>query len=255
MVLVVVCIFTLDVNGQELFVNSEPASIMPARSILIKQSYATMTGKGIENNFNTQLEFSWSKKWMSHLGTNYKSWEWYTQYRFYSKDAIYEHLRMALFFRAIGSSSNAKFTNSILLDGQESVVHAGFIITQLKHKWASALTLGTLMKQQALANNGKAGLQYIFSNGYLVYPKSYSSYEQTNINLYLELIGQTLFSDKAHYLDVAPAVQFIFNSQSKLNVSYRFPLVNQTNRATYNTASISWDYLFFNVLRKHRKAL
>jgi hypothetical protein len=246
---------SLDSKAQELYVNSEPASIMPARSVLIKQSYSAMTGKESSNNFNTQLEFSLSKKWMSHLGTNFKSWEWYTQYRFYSKDAVYEHLRMAVFFRSINSSSNAIPTNSILLDGQESVLHGGLIITQLKHKWASSLTLGTLIKQEALASNGKGGVQYSFSNGLLVYPKQYTSYGQTNVNLYLELIGQTLFSDKAHYVDLAPAIQLIFNSQSKLNLFYRWPLINESNRLTSRSLGISWDYLFFNAIPKHRKKI
>jgi hypothetical protein len=246
---------SLDSKAQELYVNSEPASIMPARSVLIKQSYTAMTGKESSNNFNTQLEFSLSKKWMSHLGTNSKSWEWYTQYRFYSKDAVYEHLRMALFFRSINSSSNAITTNSILLEGQESVLHGGLIITQLKHKWASSLTIGALVKQEALASNGKGGVQYSFSNGLLVYPKQYTSYGQTNVNLYLELIGQTLFSDKAHYVDMAPAIQFIFNSQSKLNLFYRWPLINESNRLTTRSVGISWDYLFFNAIPKHRKKI
>jgi len=242
-----------DLKAQELFVNAAPASIMPARSIMIKQSYATMTGKENDNNFKTQLEFSLSKNWMTHLGTNYKSWEWYTQYRFYSKDAIYEHLRMALFFRSIYAASNAIQTNSILLEGQESVLHSGLIITQLKHKWASSLTIGALVKQDALAANGQAGFQYSFSNGLLLYPKKYTSYGQTNVNFYIELIGQTLFSDKAHYLDVAPAIQFIFNSQSKVNISYQLPLINESNRLTTHSAALSWDYLFFNALYKRKK--
>ena len=242
-------------KAQELYVNSEPASIIPARSVLIKKSYTAMTGKESSNNFNTQLEFSLSKKWMSHLGTNFKSWEWYTQYRFYSKDAVYEHLRMALFFRSINASSNAIPTNSILLDGQESVLHGGLIITQLKHKWASSMTIGALVKQEALASNGKGGVQYSFSNGLLMYPKQYTSYGQTNVNLYLELIGQILFSDKAHYLDVAPAIQFIFNSQSKLNLFYRWPLINESNRLTTRSVGISWDYLFFNAIPKRKKKI
>lgn len=251
--LILFVIFSTGLLAQELFVSSEPASTMPARSFLIKQGYTNMSGSQKVNNFNTQLQFGLAKKWMVHFESNFKSLEWYTQYRVYSKDAMYEHLRMALFFKAIYSNSSAIQTNSILLEGQESVIHSGLIITQLKHKWASSLSLGALMKQEALASNGKAGLQYSFSNGLLVYPKSYSSYGQTNMNLYIELIGQTLFSGKANYLDAAPAIQFIFNSQSKLNVSYRFPLVNQTNRATYNNASISWDYLFFNLIPKRKR--
>ena len=250
--LIVFAFFTNNIQAQELYVSSEPASTMPARSFLIKQGYSNMTGAQQLNNFYTQLQFGLSKKLMTHLETNFKSLEWYTQYRIYSKDAMYEHLRMALFFKAINSNSNAIQTNSILLDGQESALHSGLIVTKLKHKWASSLTLGTVVKQASLAQNGATGFQYSFSNGFLMYPKVYSSYSQTNVNFYLELIGQSLYSGKANYVDIAPAIQFIFNSQAKLNVSYRLPLVNQTNRATYNTASISWDYLFFNVLPKRK---
>ena len=88
-----------------------------------------------------------------------------------------------------------------------------------------------------------------------MYPKQYTSYGQTNVNLYLELIGQTLFSDKAHYLDVAPAIQFIFNSQSKLNLFYRWPLINESNRLTTRSVGISWDYLFFNAIPKRKKKI
>lgn len=246
------CFSNLKLNAQELYVSAEPASNMPARSIIIKQAYSSMTGEKTLHNFNSQLQFSLNKKWMAHIGTNYKSWDFYTQYRFFSKDALYEHLRMALYFKSIQSSSTAIPTNAILLDGEESVIQGGFIITQLKHKWASSLSVGPIVKRESLSSNGAGGLQYSFSNGVLLYPTSYTSYGQTNVNLYVELIGQSLFSGKAHYVDIAPAIQFIFNSQAKLNLSYRLPLVNQTNRATYNTASISWDYLFFNALPKRR---
>lgn len=251
------CFSTIIVKAQELYVSAEPASTMPSRSIIFKQGYSYMKGENgsVENsvnNFNTQLEFSLNKKWMAHIGTNYTSWNFYTQYRFFSKDAIHEHLRMAMYFKSIQSSKNAIATNAILLEGEESVIQGGFIITQLKHKWASSLSVGPVLKRESLASNGAGGLQYSFSNGVLLYPKSYTSYGQTNVNLYLEFIGQSLFSGKAHYFDVAPAIQFIFNSQAKLNLSYRLPLVNQTNRATYNTASISWDYLFFNAIPKRK---
>ena len=241
---------SMHVKAQELYVSSEPASIMPARSFLIQQGYSKMTGKEHLDNINTKIEFSFSKKWMAHLGTNYKSWEWYTQYRFYSKDALYEHLRMAFFLKSINSAETAIYTNAILLDGQESVFHSGIIVTKLKHKWAGSLSVGPIIKRESLAENGAVGMQYSFSNGILLYPKMYRSYGQTNVNLYLEFIGQRLFSGKANYLDVAPAIQFIFNSQAKVNLSYRFPLVNNTNRTTYNLAAISLDYLFFNAFPK-----
>jgi hypothetical protein len=84
----------------------------------------------------------------------------------------------------------------------------------------------------------------------LIYPKKYTSYGQTNVNLYVELVGQKLLSGKGQYLDAAPAIQFIFNSQAKLNLGYRFPLLEKTNRMTNNSLYLSVDYLFFNALPK-----
>ena len=63
--------FIQKVKAQELYVMSEPASTMPARSIIVKQSYQQMGGKSSATFYNTQLEFSWKKNWMMHLGTNY----------------------------------------------------------------------------------------------------------------------------------------------------------------------------------------
>ena len=136
------------------------------------------------------------------------------------------------------------------MDGEESVQGAGLILTQLKHKWASSLSLGVVQKKDWSQHYGKSAFQYSFSNGVLIYPKSYTSYGQTNVNLYLELIGQKLLSDKGQYLDAAPAIQFIFNSQAKLNLGYRFPLLEKTNRMTNNSLYLSVDYLFFNALPK-----
>lgn len=246
------CLLHNVLKAQELYVLTEPASTMPARSLIIKQAYSNMSGQQAVNNFYTQLQWGLNKKWMAHVGTNYSSWDFYTQYRFFSKDALYQHLRMAIYFKSIQSSKNAISTNAILLDGEESVMQTGIIITKLKHKWASSFSIGPMLKREALAQNGAAGVQYSFSNGFLMYPKTYSSYSQTNVNFYIECIGQRLFSSNAHYLDIAPALQFIFNSQAKLNLSYRLPIVNQTNRLTYNTANISWDYLFFNALPKRK---
>ena len=96
----------------------------------------------------------------------------------------------------------------------------------------------------------KNGIQYSWSNGWLLYPKNYNSYGQTNLNFYVELIGQQLINDKAHFLDIAPSIQLIFNSQSKLNLGYRWALIDNTNRMNDRSLYLSFDYLFFNALPK-----
>lgn len=239
--------------AQELYVFTEPASTKPARAMVMKHSFQKMGGSSNRNNQHTQLQFGLSKKLSLYLGTNYAGADAYAQYRFYTKDAMYTHTRLAVYAKSIQTNKTAVHANAVLLDGEESVLGGGLILTQLKHKWASSLTLGYVQKQDWSQHYGKNAFQYSFSNGLLVYPKRYSSYGQTNVNLYLELLGQKLFSGKGQYLDAAPAVQFIFNSQAKVNLGYRFALLEKTNRMTNNSLYLSVDYLFFNALPKAKQ--
>jgi hypothetical protein len=211
-----------------------------------------MGGVSNRNNTYTQLQMGINKLLLVHLGTNYNGWDSYLQYRLATKDALYEHTRLAIYAKSIQTKNKAIHTNAVLFDGEESVLGAGFILTQLKHKWASSLSLGYVQKQDWSSHYGRNAFQYSFSNGLLVYPKRYASYRQTNINLYLELLGQKLLSGKGQYLDAAPAIQFIFNSQAKLNLGYRFALLDKTNRMTNNSLYLSADCMFFNALPKRK---
>ena len=67
-------------------------------------------------------------------------------------------------------------------------------------------------------------MNYSLSAGYLLLPREYTDYKQTNVNIYTELLAQQSLERKAYYVDLAPAVQFIFNSNAKLNIGYRFQL-------------------------------
>ena len=235
------------INAQELYVLSEPASIMPNRSIIVKQSYQQMGGK-MNNTFHTtQLEFSWKKNWMMHLGTNYTASDIYLQRRIYSLDDIHMHTRLAVFARAINSPYNPN-TNAIMMEGQQKLWNAGFIATRLQHKWASSLTAGWLHRYTGNTNYSQNGIQYSLSNGWLLYPKNYSNYQQTNINFYVELLGQQVLNDKASFLDIAPSIQLIFNSQAKLNLGYRWALSDNSDRMSDRSLYLSFDYLFFNAI-------
>lgn len=240
----------LPLVAQELYVFTEPASTKPARAIGLKHSFQKMGGNTSRNNQHTQIQLGLSKKLSLYLGTNYAGADAYAQYRIYTKDAMYAHTRVAFYAKAIQTNRQAVHTNAVLLDGEESVKGAGVIVTQLKHKWASSLSMGYVQKQDWSQHYGRGAFQYSFSNGLLVYPKRYASYGQTNINLYLELLGQKLLSGKGQYLDAAPSIQMIFNSQAKVNLGYRFALLDKTNRMTNNSLYLSVDYLLFNALPK-----
>ncbi len=243
---------TFTLQAQELYVFSEPASVMPARSIIVKQSFQQMEGVHPQQNYNTQIEFSLNKKWMAHFGTNYKSTDFYTQYRFYSSDALHEHTRLAGYFKAVASGNNPA-EQAILLDGQQKLMGAGFIVTRLQHKWASSLTIGWLHRYTGNTNFPNDAFQYSLSNGLLLYPIKYKNYNQTNVNFYIEILGQKLTQNKAHFLDIAPAVQFIFNSQAKLNLGYRLPIWDTMQRNSSRSYYMSLDYLFFNALPRSKR--
>jgi hypothetical protein len=42
-----------------------------------------------------------------------------------------------------------------------------------------------------------------------MYPKKYTNYKQTNINLMVEFVGQTINENGKSYLDVVPAIPLL----------------------------------------------
>ena len=83
-------------------------------------------------------------------------------------------------------------------------------------------------------------------------PKEYTDYKQTNLNLYLEFLAQQSLDRSAYFIDMAPALQLIFNSNTKLNVGYRFELSGTMQRMAKNLWLVSVERTFLNVLRKRQ---
>jgi len=184
----------------------------------------------------------------------------YAKYRFLSFDEVHKHFRMALFGE--GAYSKAPFHNDeVSLQGDKSGVQVGLIATQLWHKFAIS---GTVSHTQVLHESRKSNviyvperiyqsLNYSLSAGYLLLPKDYTDYKQLNVNLYTELIGQKSLDRNVFYLDLAPAVQFIFNSNFKINIGYRFQLDGDMYRMSDKSLLISMERTFLNALKKNRK--
>jgi hypothetical protein len=112
----------LPMVAQELYVFSDPASTKPARSIGLKHSFQKMGGNTNRNNQYTQIQFGLSKKVSLYLGTNYAGNDAYVQYRFFTKDAMYAHTRLAFYAKSIQTNRQAIHTSAVLLDGEESVM-------------------------------------------------------------------------------------------------------------------------------------
>lgn len=255
-------------QAQELYIFSEPASNMPAKSMTAKLSAQLMPGSStLKQRYTPEWQVGFHTKFMAHVGTSFSniyqdglSWDGayvYGQYRFLSVDDVHKHFRMAVFAEASVSKDYNTY-DEINLRGDKSGIKAGIIATQLWHKFALS---GTVSNTQVL-NSSRfdkvyyiperhyQALNYSLSAGYLLLPKEYTSYKQLNVNLYAELLGQKILDGNKYYVDLAPALQFIVNSNAKINLGYRFQLNGNMHRMGDKSYYLSFERTFFNALKK-----
>ena len=257
--------FSLGVSAQELFVFTEPASNMPARSLGVRDMNAFMFEKDGRLNYHNMPELMWgiNKKWMVHVqsfisnrqegGLEAEGGSFYAKYRFLSKDDIQSHFRMAAYGRY--SFNNADIhQQEIETMGHNTGYELGIIGTQLLHKVAIS---SSISYERALDNNdykfptteSNNAMNYTLSVGKLMLPKVYKNYKQTNMNLMLELLGQRLNGNGKSYLDIAPSVQFIINSQARVDIGYRQELYSTMQRTAPNGIVLKLEYTFFNAFK------
>ena len=175
----------------------------------------------------------------------------YLKYRFFSVDDVHNHFRLAAFGKY---SLNNGYIHQPANDfyGQNSGYEGGLVATQLINKVALS-TSSSIMhatdngnEKFLYGNKNRTAIYYTFSVGKLMLPKEYTSYKQTNMNLMVELLGQTTFGNGYTYLDVAPSVQFIFYSRFRLDVGYRHPFVVKLHRTAPAGALLRLEYNIFN---------
>ena len=255
-------------TGQELYVFTEPASNMPAKSVSAKYSgkflNTTMHESGIEQRHTAEIMFGINKNWMVHGATTFsdmytdqfrlESGRVYAKYRFLSIDEVHKHFRMAA-FGEISHSRNEIMFDEISLEGDQSGLQAGLIATQLWNKLAVSSTLSftqvtTKKPEHHPGDYPYQAFNYSLSAGLLVLPVEYTSYNQTNLNIYAELLGQQSIDQQKYFVDLAPAVQLIFRSTYKLNLGYRFQLNSNMNRMSANSFNIAFETVFLNVLKR-----
>jgi hypothetical protein len=245
--------------AQELYVNTEPASNMAARSLGIRVENQGYFKPDFKNRNIFELMYGASKNLMVHstfyMSDYYQNRQHfegvsaYAKYRFYSVDSIQRHFRVAAFAKA-ASVRNPIPNQEISLEGDNTGLQGGLVATQLLHKLALS---GSLSYLRAFENRGgyqpvtRNSIGYTLSAGYLLFPKQYTNYEQVNVNLYAELLGKANPGKGQHYLDIAPAVQFIFNSTLRVDLSYRTPLTNRMVRNTQNMYLVRLEYNLFNL--------
>lgn len=254
-----------NIDAQELFVVTEPASNVPAGSIGVRVGQSLMKNQlGSGSMYYLTPEVTWginknimvrSSAFLSNQesGLGLKGGGVYAKYRFFSIDDLQSHFRMAAFGRY--SYNNSYFNQEAIdLMGGNSGYEAGIVATQLIHK----LALSTSVSYVSALNNseydfpeflGKDAINYTFSVGKLMYPKKYTSFKQTNINAMLELAGQTITENGKSYLDVVPSIQFIINSQARLDLAYKKELYSSLQRVATDGFFLKLEYTFFNVTK------
>lgn len=270
----VVFVFTLlpsAVRAQELYVYAEPASNLPARSLSLKLKSHWVGEDRIFGRFSyrytPQVMVGLSKKLMIRAAVSvgnmqtqrakFESMQLYAKYRILSNDDIHSHFRLAAFGQLARSTVPFHY-DEIDLGGDKSGMEAGLIATQLWHKFALSGTLSHIQVLHASRKNREvyipersfSAIQFSLSGGYLLFPRVYSSYKQTNLNLYLELLTQRLLDKPGYYVDVAPALQLIFSSATKLNLGYRYQLGTSMHRMTNNSWLLSVETTVLNAFKK-----
>jgi len=251
----------LSVFSQELYVNTEPASNMATHSVGIRLENQGYFNPENKNRTSLEVMYGASKSLMVH-GTLYASDYYqnqqhleggsvYAKYRFLSVDSVQSHFRGAVFVKA-ATINNPIHNQEIALEGDNSGFQTGVVFTKLIHKLAVSASTSYLhgfnnRDYDIPATNATDAIGYTLSAGYLLFPKKYENYNQVNLNVYTELLGKANPGYGQSYLDVAPAVQLIFNSFLRVDFSYRTPLYNNMMRTSHNTYLVRLEYNLFNI--------
>jgi hypothetical protein len=158
-----------------------------------------------------------------------------------------------------GAYTAAPFDHDeVSLMGDKSGVEAGIIATRLTQRLALSVTgshtqvLHYSRKNAALFDPARTfqTMQLSLSGGYLVFPREYKDYRQTNLNIYTELLGQRSLDNNRYYVDMAPALQLIFASRTKLNLGYRFQLGGTMNRMAQRSWLLSLESTWLGFFKK-----
>ncbi|GEO11202.1 hypothetical protein [Segetibacter aerophilus] len=255
------------VAAQELFVFAESASSRSAKSVALN-----VTAKLPDNKDNTYYSNRYvpkvivgvDKKLMIDASASFSNYyrldrlqfdgaKIYGKYRFLSVDDVHKHFRMAAFAEG-GFSNHSYLYEEMTLEGDNDGIKAGLIATQLFNKFAlSATTSYTKIFVEDAAthhdvlNHSTQMVSYSLSAGYLLLPKEYTNYKQINLNLYLELLGDKCLDNDRYLIDLAPALQLIFNSKTKLNIGARFQLESNMLRVGQRTIQVGLERTILNV--------
>ncbi|MBV20291.1 MAG: hypothetical protein CL870_04235 [Cytophagia bacterium] len=245
-------------QSQELYINTEPASLIPKGTKVVRLHHHTiflnennepgsftsarLTIPSISYGISKKVMISASLQFSNNpyeLSSNFgfNGFKLYSKQRLISTDKKKYHTRLSSFIKYSNhgkwNQPNYKFiSNNYDLDSQDSGVEVGLIITQLVNKLAISVTsgFGIISNKTADGSYDDKNFNSIhnsISAGYLLFPRKYKSYKQTNFNIYLEyltstIIGKEFPSRYENFMSTfAPGIQFIIMSRSRLDFGYK----------------------------------
>lgn len=261
---ILIILFSVAAKSQELFSATEPASNRAARSIGFRIDNSIMdeiNSSKLNYHLIPEVMIGISKTLMvsgniffSNRTEKFRSegGSIYAKYRFMSNDVVQKHFRMAAFGRISYNNSDIH-QEEINMYGHNTGFEFGVVATQLLRKVALSSS-GSFLDATDNGNNNKfvygldnsKAVNYTFSVGKLMLPREYKNYKQTNLNLMLEFLSQVNIGSGKYYMDIAPSVQMVFKSQSRIDVGYRKQLNSTLERTAPNGFFVRLEYNFFN---------
>ena len=252
-------------------------------SKLYKMSYnSSWSGYRVE----PELMLGAGRRWMIHLAGYGSDMDQkvfraeggsvYAKYRFYSQDDVHQHFRIAAFSkisvinnpqqlqvesRKFIPDGNGGVAEQVYItwykkdefdmEGNNSAILAGAVATKLLNKFAASASVSYGYRLNNVNHPVQPGqplnaVNYSASFGYLLLPREYISYNQTNVNLYVEMLATTFPAQAKSYADIAPSIQFIFKSIARLDLSYRTELAGNIQRLSSNFCMIRPEYNLLN---------
>lgn len=250
--------------SQELFVVTDPASNVPANSLAVNVMqllFKEQIKTGYNYHLMPEVTYGINKNLMvrgsafisnrsNQLVTEGGSFM--AKYRFFSTDDLNSHFRLAAYGRYSFNNTDIH-QEQIEILGHNTGFETGIIATKLVKKLAISSSISFEKASDNKPNYpfpktfGNNATNYTLSFGKLMYPKKYTSFKQTNINLMVEFVGQTINQNGKSFLDIVPAVQFIFNSQARLDFAYRHELTSSMLRSAPNGFYFNLYYTFFDL--------
>jgi hypothetical protein len=212
----------------------------------------------------------------------FAGFNFYAKYRIYSHDGEKSHFRLALF----GDYSTVNVAHD---EAEPELIddcggyEGGFIVTKLFDRWAVSLTSDYIHPtpftevqtkyiwphQTTIVTYGDA-IEYNLSIGYRFFPERYSSdYSQNNFNVYLEFLGksyqaanvtlngetlliQTDLLRQGYYVEAHPGIQWIINSNARVDLSVGYPILGESYIHFYPVYTLGIQKYFYFVKNKKK---